>query len=170
MTPQIRPRRIVGRAAAAGLLFAGVVCLVLVSACTSRQEILLHSDGSGSVQFRVVIAKSLMDAASGLSQGAPTSASPGEFDIPAIRAVFAKNDSLTLESLDSPSAGVLSGSFTFSDVGRLFHTDTGGTSDVITYSRGPSGNSLKVHITRTNFAEIATLAGMTSNPLYQMFG
>lgn len=170
MTPVIRFRRNRLRAAFE-LGAAGLMGLLLLSACTMKQHVILSSDGSGNAQFRVVIDKSLMDAAAGLSPGSSAREKPGEFDIPKIKKIFAKNTSLKLESLTSPSAGVLTGSFTFTDIGALFQGASGSSpGGIITYSKGPSGNVLKIHITRANFADIANLAGMTTNPLYQMFG
>jgi hypothetical protein len=154
-----------------GLCVLCTVGLLALYSCSSKQQVLLRSDGSGSVQFRVTIGKILMNAANGLSQGGSGSASAGEFDIPKIKEVFSKNKALKLESLTSPSSGVLAGSFTFNDIGKLFHGSSNGQpSDIVTFTQTASGNLLKVHITRANFAQIAELAGMTDNPMYLMFG
>lgn len=164
----IRTPRLAGRAAVAGLICAALVAIAGLTSCSARQQVLLHGNGSGNVQFRVAISKSLMDAAGGLSQASAGAQKPGEFDIPKIKAVFSKNPSLKLESLSSPSAGVLAGSFSFTDINKLFQNQGG--SAVVQYVQGSAGNRFEVHITRSNFADIAKLAGMDTNPLYQMFG
>ncbi len=163
-----RTPRLVGRRAVAGLICAALVAAAALTSCSARQQVLLRSNGSGSVEFRVVISKSLMDAASSLSQGTTEAQKPGEFDIPKIKSVFSKNPALKLDSLSSPSAGVLAGSFSFTDINKLFQNQS--SEAVVQYVRGSAGNRLEVHITRNNFADIAKLAGMDANPLYQMFG
>lgn len=151
-----------------GLLVGGATfSFLLLASCTTRQAIVLHSNGSGSVQFRATISKTLMDASKGLGSGGSTQTQAGEFDIPKIKEVFSKNNSITLTSLSSPKSGVLTGSFTFSDIGKLFQGKGAG---IVSFTNTASGHRLSVHITRSNFAQIAHLAGMTNNPLYQMFG
>lgn len=151
-------------------VFCAIGSLALYS-CSSKQQVLLRDDGSGKVQFHVRIDKILMNAANGLSQGGSGSTSSSEFDIPKIKEVFAKNKALTLESLSSQNSGILTGTFTFTNIGGLFgSTSNEQNNDIVSFSHSPSGNVLKVHITRSNFAQIARLAGMTDNPMYQMFG
>lgn len=171
MMPRKHPESMRKALSAAGLCIVCAIGLAAISSCSSKQQMLLRSDGSGSVQFRVTIDKVLMNAANGLSSGGSSSPQPGQFDIPKIRSVFSKNPALKLQSISSPGKGVLSGKFTFSSIGSLFQNDSGTSSEgIVTFTRGPSRNVLKVHITRTNFAQIADLAGMTKDPLYQMFG
>lgn len=155
------------------LLAIGVLCVVgalALYSCASTQQVALRRDGSGSVHFRVKIEKILIDAARSLSPSGAEKSSGGEFDIPKIKKVFSTNPDVTLESLDTPSPGVLTGSFTFNDIGKLFdNSASGSASDIVRFTRGAS-SVFTVHITRDNFAQIADLAGMKSNPLYQMFG
>lgn len=153
------------------VLIPVVSAVLLLASCAMDQRVMLHGDGSGSVHFRVTISKLLMSAASDLSQSGSSTAKPGEFNIPKIRKVFEENHSVDLESLSSPVPGTLTGNFTFSDVRSIFAraADPGGSA-IITFTQTSSRDVLKVHITRHNFTEIARLAGMSSNPLYQMFG
>lgn len=163
-----RPSRRVHRFTA---LAPTVFAAFLLASCAMNQDVMLHRDGSGNVRFQVTISKLLMSAASGLSQSGPSSAKAGQFDIPKIRKVFSENHSVDLESLSSSATGELTGRFTFTDVGRLFAgTSNPDGSGIITFTRTASRDVLKIHITRRNFAEVARLAGMNNNPLYQMFG
>lgn len=152
----------------------GLICafgLIALSSCASSQRVLLRGNGSGTVHFRVKIEKILVDAAKSLSPSGSTKANAGEFDIPKIKEVFSKNPDVTLQNLSTPSTGVLAGSFTFNDIGKLFSSTSGSSaSDIVSFTRGASSNVFKVHITRNNFSQIAELAGMKTNPLYQMFG
>lgn len=152
-----------------GIALLCAIGLLALYSCASSQQVLLRGDGSGTVHFRVRIDKILIDAANSLAPSG--SSKSGEFDIPKIKEVFSKNPTVSLESLSSPSPGVLTGSFTFNDIGKLFSgSASAATSNIVSFTHGASSNLFKVHITRGNFAQIADLAGMKTNPLYQMFG
>ena len=157
-----------------GLLLFGAAAVILISACSMSQQVVLRSDGSGTIAFRVELKPSLIAAAKDLSAGSgggAAASNPGQFDIPKIKEALAKNPSLRVLSLVSPQEGVIAGSVAFTDIASLFGSQTElAGSDVVSVSKSAGTTTVRVHITRDNFSKIAVVSGLSDNPLYQMFG
>lgn len=168
--PFLRLRHALSGTAPALLL--PVALLLILASCSMQQEMALKSDGSGTASFRVVLKPSLVSAAKDLSAGTSGgSGSASLFDVPKIKEGIAKDPSLELTSLSSPSQGVLEGSVSFTDIAKVFAGQAALSGSDIVYFRKEGGlDTLKLHITRQNFDRVAQLMGIKASPLYQMFG
>ena len=156
----------------AGFVLPAVLILVLAG-CAIKQEASLAVDGSGSVSFRFDMEDFFIETLVEMAtlEGDNRGLEEGEvFDLVKIREEFAKKPEITLTGLSSPSPDVLEGSFTFPDVEEVFQSEAELTrAGVISYTREGGSSTIRLHLDRENFGQIASFLPMHDNPFFEMF-
>ena len=148
--------------------------LFIFSSCSIKQEALLNPDGSGSVHFRFeveeVFSESLMEMAS-FSNDEELFKDGNFFNLEQTRQSFKERPSVTLVSLESPGPNILEGNFTFQDVEKVFQGESElSEAGILTFTRKSGENTLKLHLDKQNFRQVASFSEALDNPLFDMFG
>ena len=157
------------------LLCVLLSCAALaVTSCMIKQEATLASDGSGSVSFRFELAPffhiflvdmaELSDEAAGLTDG-------GVFNEDKIKEDFARKPNVELLSLESPEPEILEGTFEFLNIEDVFTAEAQlAQAGVISFSEKDGVKSVRLHLDKENFKQIATFMPGTGSSLIDVFG
>jgi hypothetical protein len=87
------------------------------------------------------------------------------FDLPAIREGFAKQPGIRLVSADTPSLGTLELELAFDDVQEVFQGKDG-LQQVVRLERRDGRTTVRVRLTRSNFAQVSAVIPFGEDPLF----
>ncbi|HTP58723.1 MAG TPA: hypothetical protein VMM82_07370, partial [Spirochaetia bacterium] len=146
----------------------------LILACNATHTVLLKADGSGTVTVHVEVSRLLHDYIAGLSQmsGDSVSLPPGQvFDLAAIRKGFSAQPGITVLDVASPDPRSLDVQMAFDSLARVFTARPGlQSANVISLTQSDGLETLKIHLDRSNYRQVAAFFPMLDNPLLQSLG
>jgi len=137
-----------------------------------KNEVIVDSNGSGSVNFRIQVEDILLKKIEELSDFDKKSKEKGKlFDVDKIKEDFAKKPGLNLKKISSPKPSILEGEIVFSDVAQVFKNEAKLTqAGVISYQKSDGKNKLRVHLERGNFSQVTALNPVFQNSFFKTFG
>ena len=140
------------------LVFAALT--VLLAACSVNQVLTIKADGSGTTSMRVVTTKLLREYLTDL-QAVTGIAAPADgsiFDVAKLQKDLAARPGLTVKKVASPSPDVLEIDLGYRSVEEVYGSvESVKKSGLILYTVSGGQKSLKVHIDRRNFKELAAV-------------
>jgi hypothetical protein len=146
----------------------------LLFSCGMKQEVDLEVDGSGTVQFRFELEQFFLDTLLDMASLENDNEAVKEgriFDLEEIEKEFAKKPEVVLKRIDSPSPRVLEGEFVFTDLEKVFRSEKELTAaGVISIQRSNGQNTIRVHLDRANFDQVAAFLPLQENPLFEVLG
>ncbi|HVO40701.1 MAG TPA: hypothetical protein VMV03_16840 [Spirochaetia bacterium] len=155
--------------------FPAVLCLaVALTACSSSQTFVIRGDGSGTMTLHVEVSRLLHDYIVSLGEVSGTSAAPSGdriFDQEAIRKGFEAQPGVSVDSLSSPGPSVLDASLSFLSLSAIFAGTAGlGASQAVVLSESEGVKTLKIHLDRANYRQVAALFPLLQAPVLQSLG
>jgi len=142
--------------------------LLVAASCSSRHDVLLRADGSGTAAVTITLHPMLIsytiDLAESLAGPIPEE-DRAVFDLPAIRKGFAEQPGIRLISANTPSLGTLELDLAFDDIQRVFSAEAG-LEQVVRLERRGNRTTVQVRITRSNFAQVAAVLPFGDDPLF----
>jgi hypothetical protein len=139
-------------------LFAALA--LTLAACSVNQVLVIKADGSGTTTMRVVTTKLLREYVLDLQAvtGIAPAADGSIFDVPKLQKEFAARPGLTVKKIASPSPDVLETEIGFRSVEEVYGSvESVKKSGLLLYTVAGGQKSLKVHIDRKNFKELAAV-------------
>lgn len=154
--------QLISRAALLGMV------LLATASCASRHDVLLRADGSGTAEVTITLHPMLVaytiDLAESLAGPIPED-QRAVFDLPAIRKGFAEQPGIRLISAKTPTLGTLQLELSFDDIRRVFASEAG-LEEVVELTRQGNRTTVRVRITRSNFARVAAVLPFGDDPLF----
>ncbi|TVR32770.1 MAG: hypothetical protein EA404_06645 [Spirochaetaceae bacterium] len=126
-------------------LAAAAAVVLLLSACSVRQEVTLSRSGAGEATVNVELHRVLIEYLADLSGFA--GASMEIFDLQALEARFAQEPGLELLSATAPSAGELRLRLRFADIARVFDAQQGAVREVFSFAEDGDQRRLQIRLT-----------------------
>jgi hypothetical protein len=156
------------------LLAAAVAFLPAVSSCTMSNTIVVKSDGSGTVAVRLEVTKLFREYLASMAEvaGQADPAKKGElFDLKEIRKGFEDRPGVTVRRLASPKPEVLEADLAFRSVQEVFASEAAlKSTGVVTFTQANGTRTLKLHLDRSNYGQVAKIFPGLSNPLFEGMG
>jgi len=140
------------------LLFAALT--VLLAACSVNQVLTIRADGSGTTSLRVVTTKLLREYITDLQAvtGAAAPANGSIFDVAKLQKDLAARPGLTVKKVASPSPDVLEVDLGYRSVEEVYGSvESVKKSGLVLYTVAGGQKTLKVHLDRRNFKELAAV-------------
>lgn len=142
--------------------------LLLTGGCNVTHTVVLNNDGSGTMTMHVEVSKLLRDYAVGLAEvsGEP-SAPRGDaiFDLAAIRKGFEAQPGITVREVSSSDPRSLDVDVAFASLSELFAGRAGlRGANVISLAQADGVETLKIHLDRENYRQIASFFPMLESP------
>jgi hypothetical protein len=139
-----------------------------VVSCTVNQTIAISGDGSGTLAMRADVSRLLRDYIGSLSEvsGKPAPA-PGAslFDAAAIRKDFEARKGLTVKKAVTPTPSSFELELSYTSIRDIFAGDaTLKSAGAMTWSDDGGKKTLKLHLDRTNYTQLAALFPMLKDP------
>lgn len=155
------------------LILAAAPFLVLAG-CNATHAVVLHGDGSGTMSLHLEVSKLLHDYIAGLAEvsGADRTSAPEViFDLPAIRKGFEAQPGISVESVSSPDPRSLDVGLSFDSVSAVFEGRPGlKSANAVSFTQADGLSTLRIHIDRGNYRQIAAFFPMLSSPVLQSLG
>ena len=155
---------------ARALRLGGAVILftVLAMSCSVNQTIVVKSDGSGTLTMRADVSKLLRDYIGSLSEvsGKPVPAAGSSlFDAAAIRKDFEARKGLTVKKAVTPTSSSFELELAYASIRDIFASDaTLKSAGALVWSDDGGTKTLKLHLDRTNYTQLAALFPMLKDP------
>jgi hypothetical protein len=133
---------------------------VALAACSVNQTLVIKADGSGTASVRVVTTKLLRDYVLDLQQatGTPTPAGGSIYDVPKLQKELSARPGITVKKIASPSPDVLEVELAYRSVDEVYGSvESVKKSGILVYAESGGQKSLKVHIDRKNFKDLAAV-------------
>ncbi len=148
--------------------------LLLTGGCNVTHTVVLNNDGSGTMTMHVEVSKLLRDYAVGLAEvsGEP-SAPRGDaiFDLAAIRKGFEAQPGITVREVSSSDPRSLDVDVAFASLSELFAGRAGlRGANVISLAQADGVETLKIHLDRENYRQIASFFPMLESPVLRSLG
>ncbi len=173
---------------AACSLAAILLGILALAACSASQTLFIHRDGSGSTTLHIEVSRLLREyiaslneatGASGAGAGTSGSGSPAGsaasgdriFDLEATRKGFEAQPGVTVRSVSSVSPGVMDAELSFESLSNIFARNAGlGTSQALVLSQAGGLTTLRIHLDRSNYRQVAGLFPLLDSPVLQTLG
>ncbi len=153
---------------------AAAVLLLLLASCGIRQEAWLGKDGSGSVRFRIELQPFFVEYIRDMAEvsGENSAIQAGRiFEVEKIRQGLEARPGVKVTRLATPKPEVLEGEFTFQDVEAVFRGEKQlAQAGVISFARKGAAKTLRLHLDRGNFDQVAALTPVLQNPVFASLG
>lgn len=155
-------------------LLLAAFSIMILAGCSASQSLVIRSDGSGTMVLHIEVSRLLHDyvVSLGEASGAASPAPGGAiFDLAAIRKGFEAQPGVTVESLSSASSSVLDARLSFSSLSDVFARNAGlGTSQALVLSEAGGMKTLKIHLDRSNYRQVAAMFPLLESPVLQSLG
>lgn len=156
------------------LLAVSAALLLAVLSCTMGNTIVVRSDGSGTLAVRLEVTKLFREYLSSMAEvaGQADPAKAGQlFDLKEIRKGFEERPGITVRRLASPRPEVLEADLAFRSVQEVFSSEAAlKSTGVVTFAQSNGTRTLKVHLDRANYGQVAKIFPGLSNPLFEGMG
>ncbi len=154
-------------------IFPLTVVLVLAG-CSATQTVVLKGDGSGTMKLHLEVTRLLHDYVAGLAEVSGESRDPAGdaiFDLAAIRKAFAAQPGITVQGVASADQRSLDVQVAFDSLPRLFESQPGlQSANAISLTQSDGLDTLKIHLDRSNYRQIAAFFPMLESPVLQSLG
>ena len=161
------------RARNAPALLAAVSFLVLAG-CSASQTVVIRSDGSGTMALHIEVSRLLHDYAASLGEVSGSASPPpggAIFDLVAIRKGFEAQPGVTVESLTSANSNVLDAQLSFASLSDVFARNASlGTSQALVLAEAGGVKTLRIHLDRANYRQVAAMFPLLETPVLQSLG
>jgi hypothetical protein len=155
-----------------------LACLLAASflllACSATHTIVLKADGSGTMAMHMEVSQLLHDYIAGLTEmsGDPPALPQGQiFDLAAIRKGFAAQPGITVQGVASPDQRSLDVRVAFDSLAGVFAARPGlQNANVISLTQTGGLETLRIHLDRSNYRQVAAFFPMLDNPILQSLG
>lgn len=150
-----------------------ILAAALLGGCSAAHLVTLKGDGSGTVALHLEVSKLLHDYIAGLAEVSGSSKARGDaiFDLAAIRAGFEAQPGMTVQKVSSPDPRSLDIEASFASLSDLFARKEGlPGADVISLTQAGGVETLKIHLDRENYRQVAALFPMLESPVLQSLG
>jgi hypothetical protein len=156
------------------LLGGAAVVLLAVLSCSMSNTIVVKSDGSGTVAVRLEVSKLFREYLSSMAEvaGQADAAKKDQlFDLKEIRKGFEDRPGITVKRLASPKPEILEADLGFRSIQEIFASEAAlkGAS-IVSFTQANGTRTLKLHLDRTNYAQVAKILPGMSNPLFEGMG
>jgi len=142
--------------------------------CSATHTVLLKADGSGTLAMHMEVSRLLHDYIAGLSEVTGDSASLPQgqiFDLAAIRKGFSTQPGITVQNVASPDQRSLDVQLAFDSLSTVFAARPGlQSTNVVSLTQADGLETLKIHLDRSNYRQVAAFFPMLDNQLLQSLG
>jgi hypothetical protein len=153
---------------------AAALLLLVLASCSMSNTVVVKTDGSGTVAVRLEISRLFREYLASMAElsGQSGTAKEGQlFDLKEIRKGFEAKPGITVKRLASPKPETLEVDLAFRSIQEVFTTDdTLKSAGVVSFTQGNGTRTVKVHLDRANYKQVATLFPGVSNPLFEGMG
>jgi hypothetical protein len=160
--------------AAALVALVLVTILFLAGGCSATHAVVLKGDGSGRMTLHLEVSKLLHDYVAGLAEVSGESQNPREdsiFDLAAIRKGFEAQPGVTVGKVASSDPRSLDVEVAFASLSDLFAGRAGlQEANVISLAEVGGLETLKIHLDRDNYRQIAAFFPMLESPVLKSLG
>jgi hypothetical protein len=146
---------------------------LFTAACSVNQTIVVKADGSGTASMHAEVSRLLADYISSLSEvsGKPAPAGGNVFDAAAIRKDFAARPGITVTKAATPTTTSLDLDLSFTSIQDVFTRDDAlKTSGALVYSESAGKKTIRMHLDRSNYAQLSALFPMLKDPTLASLG
>jgi len=153
-------------AATAVALAAIVVSGALLTGCSSRQQVDLSVNGSGTAQIRITLSPILVSYLQDLAAtvaGVRVPADQPVFDLSALHTAFSRYPALALESASTPHPDTLDLSVRFRDVAKVFSAAMESGPRFATFSDDGGTKTLSITVDRETIAAVLGLTPLSGS-------
>jgi hypothetical protein len=147
--------------------------LILLAGCSATHTVVLKGDGSGTMTVHIEVTRLLHDYIAGLSQvsGESRDLNGTIFDLEAVRKGFEAQPGITVQSIASHNPSSLDVQIAFASLSRLFEGQLGlKSANAISFTESNGLETLKIHLDRSNYGQIAAFFPMLESPMLQGLG
>jgi hypothetical protein len=147
--------------------------LILLTGCSATHTVVLKGDGSGTMTVHIEVSRLLRDYIAELSQVSGESRDPAGtiFDLEAVRKGFEAQPGITVQSIASQNPSSLDVQIAFASLSRLFEGQLGlNSANAFSFTESNGLETLKIHLDRSNYHQIATFFPMLESPTLQALG
>ena len=156
------------------VLILAAVPFLLTAGCSATHAVTLQGDGSGTMALHLEVSKLLHDYVAGLAEvsGAPRTTAPDViFDLLEIRRGFESQPGITVQNVSSSDPRSLDVELSFASLSNVFEGQPGlKGANAVTFAQADGLSSLRIHIDRENYRQIAAFFPMLASPLLQSLG
>lgn len=150
-----------------------ILAAALVGGCSAAHVVTLRVDGSGTVALHLEVSKLLHDYIAGLAEVSGSSKMRGDaiFDLAAIHAGFEAQPGMTVQKVSSPDPCSLDIEASFASLSDLFARKEGlQSAKVISLTQEGDIQTVKIHLDRENYRQVAALFPMLESPALRSLG
>jgi hypothetical protein len=152
------------------MLFAALLAL---SSCTVNQNIAIKNDGSGTLVLHAEVTKLLHDYIASLSEvaGTGTLMKGGTvFDAAGIRKDFESRPGFIVKKVATPTPDSLDVEIAYASIKDVFTIqDSLKSSGALVYTEAGGKKTVKLHLDRTNYTQLAALFPLFKDPTFSSF-
>jgi len=156
------------------ITLALLAAFFLAVSCSVRQTLVVKADGSGTLAMRVEITKVLHDYIMSLAEvaGQNDLLSSGKlFNTKDIQKGFESQPGVTVKRIETPKPDVLEVDLAYASIREVFAKgDAAKSAGAIAYGESGGKKTLKLHLDRTNYKQLATVFPLLANPLFEGMG
>jgi hypothetical protein len=156
------------------LVLAGGIALFALGSCTVNQTIAIKADGSGTLSMHAEVSKVLQDYLASLAEvsGQPGTLADGKvFDLASIRKGFESRPGITVKKVSSPTQNSLDVELAYRSLQDVFAKDeTLKGTGALVYGESGGTKSIRLHLDRSNYSQLAVLFPMLSDPVLAGMG
>ena len=139
---------------------------MFLAGCSSRQQVDLSVNGSGTAHIRIslspILVSYLQDLAATVA-GVRVPADQPVFDLAALRTAFSRYPALVLESASTPRPDTLELSVQFRDVAKVFSAAIGTGPKFATFSNNGDTKTLSITVDREAIAAVLGLTPLSGS-------
>ena len=157
----------------ASAFLPGIFAFLLLVGCSATHTVTLNADGSGTVTIHLEVTRLLHDYIAGLAEASGESQDPtgAIFDLTTVRKGFEAQPGITVQSVASPNPNSLDIQIAFASLSRLFEDQPGlKSANAVSLMESNGLKTLKIHLDRTNYRQIAAFFPMLESPTLQSLG
>ncbi len=159
---------------------AGLIGLALSAAsvlafqgCSAAHNVVIKGDGSGTMTMHLEVSKLLHDYIAGLAEvsGAQQSSPGAIFDLDAIRRGFEAQPGITVQDVSTSNTRTLDVTLAFAPLSDVFSARPGlKSANVVTFTVAEGLATLRFHLDRSNYRQVAAFFPMLASPVLQSLG
>ncbi|MCK5673738.1 MAG: hypothetical protein KAH95_10185 [Spirochaetales bacterium] len=159
------------------ILISSILFLIFnFQSCTLKQTLNINAEGSGDIDFELILAPFFVEVALQLSElfpdeGANPINSQSLFEIEKIREDFSETRGSTLQKLENPSSNILQGTLLFDDIRTALNgSGKNNIMDIFSFSSKNNIHTLSVKINYTTVEQFLLANPSMDSPLMKSFG
>jgi hypothetical protein len=153
---------------------AAVIMAVLCASCSTKQTIVIRSDGSGTLAMHVEVARLLHEYVARLSEVSDKPVlGPGGafFDAESMRKDFESRPGVTVTKAATPSNDSLDLELSFNSIQDIFAQDQPlKNAAALAYSESDGKKTIRLHLDRSNYPQLARMFPLLASPAFAAFG